>query len=214
MPCGPGRAQFQRQFNPAHRADQWVVRSSGSQAANIDSITPWSNQKTESGVGCAWNPRILSARGRNNRRVRGFARKSRAARDNNYGVANLSTTGARQISAIIRNRSTNPVDVRAALHGLNLRPDNPRRWLRLWFMTEAVVPRVRPDADSLAWTPARQRATVLSTPAPPAARALVCRRLHAEYFGRTHFDLVLASYVLYFFGATAGSRACWLRMGC
>lgn len=126
------------------------------------------------------------------------------------GMASLSLTAFEtpahsKISAIIRNRSTNPVDVRAAaLHGLQL--GHARTILDIGcgfgFMTEAVVPRVRPDAQFVGVDAGagNEQPYLARLRAAGGQGRFVCRRLHAELsWPDAHFDLVLASYVLYFF---------------
>lgn len=111
----------------------------------------------------------------------------------------------RAISAILRRRSKNTADVREALlAGLDL--SRCRRVLDLGcgfgFMAAAVARRVAPDAELVgvdAWATNEQPFLDAVTTAGRRGR-FVCRRLeHTLDWPERTFDLVLASYALYFF---------------
>lgn len=122
-------------------------------------------------------------------------------------LAAFETPEHARISTIISNRSTNRIDVRAAaLQDLELR--SAKTILDVGcgfgFMTEAVVPRVGRDARFVGVDAgaANEQPYLARLRAPGACGRFVCRRLDAELdWPDRHFDLLLASYALYFFPA-------------
>ena len=111
------------------------------------------------------------------------------------------------VSDIIRRRSTNPTDVRAALlQGLDL--SGVRAVLDLGcgfgFMTEAIAQRVAPDARIVGVDacPANGAPYLARVAAAGRTGQFVCRRIERQLdWPDDSFDLVVASYALYFFPA-------------
>jgi SAM-dependent methyltransferase len=109
------------------------------------------------------------------------------------------------VSDIIRHRSTNDTDVREALlHGLDL--SCTRAVLDLGcgfgFITEALAQRVPPEAGLVGVDACATNAEAYLARVAGAGRTgqFVCRRIEARLDWPDHsFDLVVASYALYFF---------------
>lgn len=109
------------------------------------------------------------------------------------------------VSDILRRHSTNPADVRAALlQSLDL--SGVRSVLDLGcgygFMIAAVAQRVAPDARivGIDACPANERPYLDAIAATGRTGRFICQRLDAALdWPADHFDLVVASYALYFF---------------
>jgi len=123
------------------------------------------------------------------------------------------------VSDIIRRRSTNLTDVRTAvLHDLDL--SSVRTVLDLGcgfgFMTEAVARRVAPRAEFVGVDAcaANEEPYLARLAATGRSGRFVCRRIQAELdWPARRFDLVLASYALYFFPAVLPEMARVLAPG-
>jgi len=109
------------------------------------------------------------------------------------------------VSDIIRNRSTNPVGVRAAiLEGLDLAVTQAVLDLGcgFGFMAEAVAQRVAPAARLVGVDacPANEAPYLARVAASGRHGQFVCRQIERRLdWPDSSFDLVLASYALYFF---------------
>jgi SAM-dependent methyltransferase len=109
------------------------------------------------------------------------------------------------VSDLIRRRSTNPADVREAwLHGLDLSRVGAVLDLGcgFGFMTEALAPRVAPDARIVGVDAcsANEAPFLARVAASGRTGQFVCRRIERQLaWPDGSFDLVIASYTLYFF---------------
>ncbi len=109
------------------------------------------------------------------------------------------------VSDIIRRRSTNPTDVREALlYGLDLSRAGAVLDLGcgFGFMTEAIAQRVAPDARIVGVDacPANQAPYLARVAATGRTGQFVCRRIERRLdWPDDSFDLVVATYTLYFF---------------
>jgi ubiquinone/menaquinone biosynthesis C-methylase UbiE len=109
------------------------------------------------------------------------------------------------VSDILRRRSTNPTDVRAALlHGLDLSHAGAVLDLGcgFGFMTEAIAQHVAPAAHIVGVDacPANEAPYLARVTAAGRTGQFVCRRIQRRLdWPDKSFDLVVASYALYFF---------------
>jgi SAM-dependent methyltransferase len=109
------------------------------------------------------------------------------------------------VSAIIRRRSTNPIDVREAVLG-DLDLSFARQVLDLGcgfgFMAEALAPRVAPDATLVGidvW-PSNERTFLERVGATGRRARFMCAKVSSEFpCPDRGYDLVVCSYALYFF---------------